>query len=63
MNIPTFTNNYNNNGKKTIERLLILRSIRFNNNYVALIIINSYDIKNQIEAMFAKLATAFIRYN
>ena len=62
MNIPTFTNNYNNNGKKTIERLLILRSIRFNNNYVALIIINSYDIKNQIEAMFAKPATAFIRY-
>ena len=42
--------------------MLILRSIRFNNNYVALLIINSYDIKNQIEAMFAKPATAFIRY-
>ena len=42
--------------------MLILRSIRFNNKYVALIIINSYGIKNQIEAMFAKPATAFIRY-
>ena len=37
MNIPTFTNNYNNNGKKTIERLLILRSIRFNNNYARIL--------------------------
>ena len=42
--------------------MLILRSIRFNNKYVALIIINSYDIKNQIEAMFAKPATTFVRY-
>ena len=42
--------------------MLILRAIRFNHKYVALIIINSYDIKNQIEAMFAKPATAFIRY-
>ena len=33
-----------------------------NNKYAALIIINSYDIRNQIEAMFAKPATAFIRY-
>ena len=64
MNTPTFTNNNynNNNNNKTIERLLILRSIRFNNKYVALIIINSHDIKIQIEAMFAKPATAFIRY-
>ena len=26
-------------------------------------IINSYDIKNQIEAMFAKPATTFVRYD
>jgi len=29
---------------------------------VAFVIINSFDIKNKIEAMFAKPATAFIRY-
>ena len=29
---------------------------------MAFIIINSYDTKNQIESMFAKPATAFIRY-
>ena len=63
MNIPTSNNkNYNNNNKKTIERLLILRVIRYNNKYVAFILINSYDIKNKIESMFAKPATAFIRY-
>jgi hypothetical protein len=32
------------------------------NKYVAFIIINSFDIKNKIEAMFAKPAKAFIRY-
>ena len=52
----------NSNNKTTIERLLILRSIRFNNKYVALILINSYDKKNKVEAMFSKPATAFIRY-
>jgi hypothetical protein len=52
MNIPTFTNNNynNNNNKKTQERFLILRAIRYKNKYVAIVIINSYDIKNQIES-------------
>jgi len=30
---------------------------------VAIIKINSYDIKNQIESMFAKAATIFVRYD
>jgi len=64
MNTPTFTNNYynNNSNKKTQERYLILRAIRYKNKYVAIIIINSYDIKNQIESLYAKPVTTFIKY-
>jgi hypothetical protein len=64
MNTPTFTNNNynNNNNKKTQERFLILRAIRYKDKYVAIVIINSYDIKNQIESLYAKPATTFIRY-
>ena len=58
MNTPTFNNN-----NKTQERFLILRAIRYKNKYVAIIIINSCDIKNQIESMFAKPATTFVRYD
>jgi hypothetical protein len=68
MNTPTFNNNNynnnnNNNNKKTQERFLILRAIRYKNKFMAIIIINSYDIKNQIESMFAKPATTFVRYD
>ena len=49
MNTPTFNNNNynnnNNNNKKTQERFLILRAIRYKNKFMAIIIINSYDIK------------------
>ena len=60
MNTPTFNNN--NNNKKTQERFLILRALRYKNKYVAIIIINSYYIKNQIESIYAKPATTFVGY-
>ena len=61
-------NNFNNNKssttsiKKSVERFLIVRSIKYNKQFIGIILLNSYDIKNRIEAYFAKPATAFIKY-